>query len=240
MAIAIHAQTTVKGNGGTSNTSIVSNALTTTVSNCLLIAFVTGNSAGNSGDVTSMTGAGVNWHKELSCTGVNGGGNGFASVWYSLATGTITAQTVTANWSPSTNGMIVIFAFTGTIITGVDGANGIGASSASGASTGAPSKSLTTTADNSWVWAVFDDWTNNVTPTTPAGQTRQAINNNAGDGDTGWVQSQTNATSSSGTNVTINNTSPTTDVWNGVIIELMAAAGGDTVTQGQNFSVKII
>ncbi len=76
-----------------------------------------------------------------------------------------------------------------------------------------PKGSVLTSAADSLVLGVFDNWDSGVTPAVPANQTmtingRPSIVLNAADRDTYWVQSQTAATPKAGTLVSMNDTSP--------------------------------
>ena len=93
---------------------------------------------------------------------------------------------------------------------------------AGNANPGAPTATLVTTRNNSWVFGVGNDWDNAISRTVPAGQTmvHQYL---ATVGDTYWVQRQTNPTPVSGTSVTINDTAPTSDRYNLSICEVLPA-----------------
>jgi hypothetical protein len=103
------------------------------------------------------------------------------------------------------------------------GASGIGATASANATTGAPTVSLTTTKASSWVYAEGDDWSNATARTVPAGQTMVHQWIDTGGGDTYWTQSTTAPTPASGTTVTINDTAPTTDLWNFTAAEIQSS-----------------
>jgi hypothetical protein len=113
-------------------------------------------------------------------------------------------------------GAITVAAFIGAD-TNLNGAVGSGA----GAS-GAPSASLVTTRAGGWVWAVGNDWDNAIPRTVGPGQTLvdQFLSPS---GDTFWVQRQAETTPAGGTTVVINDTAPTTDRWNLVLVEVPPA-----------------
>ena len=98
-------------------------------------------------------------------------------------------------------------------------ATGIGANGIFKSSSGAPTGNVTTTQGNSWVWAVGHDWTAAKTHTPGAGQTIKS--QNLGTSDTYWVQSTTAPTPIAGTKVTINDTAPTTDAYDLVVVEIL-------------------
>jgi len=101
-------------------------------------------------------------------------------------------------------------------------ADGFGAVGGASASSGAPSASLTTTRDGSWVFGVGNDWDNNTSRTVGSGQTmvHQFLSSV---GDTYWVQRMNGTTPAPFTNVTINDTAPTGDRYNLTICEILAA-----------------
>jgi hypothetical protein len=85
---------------------------------------------------------------------------------------------------------------------------------------GAPRGSLTTSQANSWVFAIGDDWLKSI-PRTPG--SGQKVIHQATDsvGDTYWVQATDAITPTKGTSVTINDTAPTTDPYNLVLVEIL-------------------
>jgi hypothetical protein len=89
------------------------------------------------------------------------------------------------------------------------------------APSGAPSASLVTTRNNSWVIGVGNDWDNAIPRTPGPGQSlvHQYL---PSVGDTYWVQMQNTATPISGTSVAINDTAPTGDRFNLAICEVLA------------------
>ena len=105
-------------------------------------------------------------------------------------------------------------------MTGADMTTGTGATGTGNSAKGAPTASLTTTRNNSWVFGVGNDWDNATARTVPAGQTmvHQYLSTL---GDTYWVQSMTAPTPAAGTVVTINDTAPTGDRYNLTIVEVL-------------------
>ena len=84
---------------------------------------------------------------------------------------------------------------------------------------GAPTATLVTTRNNSWVFGVGNDFDNAIARTMGAGQTlvHQYL---PPVGDTYWVQRTINPTPLAGTSVTINDTAPTADRSNLTICEI--------------------
>jgi hypothetical protein len=78
---------------------------------------------------------------------------------------------------------------------------------------------VTTTKNNSLVLGVGTDWSSPINRTLGTNQTlvHQFL---PPAGDTYWVQRQTNPTPSAGTLVTINDTAPTTDMYNLAVAEV--------------------
>jgi hypothetical protein len=104
--------------------------------------------------------------------------------------------------------------------SGTNGSGAIGAIGSNNASSGAPSASLITTRNNSWVFGVGNDYDNAIVRTPGTGQSlvHQDL---APVGDTYWVQMQTSPTALGGTSVTINDTAPTTDRFNLSIVSIV-------------------
>jgi hypothetical protein len=127
----------------------------------------------------------------------------------------LTNVSVTATLSQSVAASMTVLTFTGADPSGVVGATGTG-----NAATGAPTASLVTTRNNSWVFAVGDDWDNAIARTPGANQNlvHQFLSPT---GDTYWVQMQNASTPLSGTTVTINDTAPTTDRYNLSLVEVL-------------------
>ena len=90
------------------------------------------------------------------------------------------------------------------------------------ATTSAPTATLTTTAPNSLVFAVVDNWDSSVTPTIPTGQGLTSIVLNPTDQDSYWVQSRTAPTPTPST-VTMNDTAPSNIHWHEIAWEILAA-----------------
>lgn len=205
--------------------SVQTNALTTAGPNELLVAFSGYDDQSNVGDVT-VTGGGLTWHKLTSAnsTTTGGGMKGCACVSWAYASSKLTAQQFTGTFGTSNPGWLVVVAFIGA------SSSGIGATAVAGSTTGTPTKSLTTTAANSWVWGCAWDWTSNVVPVPGSGQIVYDSFDDIGNGDSGWVQLQALQTASSGTSVTINNTTPSGDNWALNVVEILSGAQFTTCT----------
>jgi hypothetical protein len=201
---------------GTKATTIVSPAFSTTAANELVLAFVTTDYlSGANTTVTGIAGGGLTWTLVVR-TNVQSGGS---EVWRAFATASLSNVTATATLSQSVVASITVMSFTGVDTTGVNGAGAIGATVSANAKTGAPSATLVTTRNNSWVFGVGNDFDNAIARTTGTGQSvvHQDLTST---GDTYWVQMQSAPTTLSGTSVTINDTAPTTDRYNLSAVEV--------------------
>src|SRR6185437_7088968 len=142
---------------------------------------------------------------------------------------------VTANLSQPAAASITVVAFNGVDASGSNGAGAIGASGSFSAASGAPTASVTTTRDNSWVFAVGADWDNAVARKLGANQTmvHQYL---ASVNDTYWVQRQSTAAAPSGTAVMMNDTAPTSDKYDMAVVEVLPASG---VAPSPDFSLSV-
>lgn len=206
-----------------SSSSITSPSFSTTAANELLLAFISSDAKSAGVTVTGVTGAGLTWALVKRANGQLG----TAEVWRAFATAKLTSVTVKAALSQSVAASITVVTFTGTDTTGTSGSGAIGNTASVSAPSGAPTASLTTTRNGSWVFGVGDDWDNAKSRTLGPGQTlvHQYL---ASVDDTYWVQRETAATATSPTLVTINDTAPTTDRYNLTIVEVLPGVTGPT------------
>jgi chitodextrinase len=194
--------------------SISSPGVTTTQAGDLLVAFLTsdGPSNGGSQSFSSVGGGGLTWTLRARSNAQAG----TAEIWQAIASSVLTNVIVTANRANgSFTGTVTVVAFKGAT-TAINGTT-----KTTNATSGAPIAALTTTANGSWVWGVGNDWDSAVGRMIGPAQTLvdQYL---APTGDTFWVQRQTTNTPTSGTLVTINDTSPTADRWNLALIEILS------------------
>jgi Bacterial Ig domain/Lysyl oxidase len=196
--------------------SIASPSFSTKSGNELLLAFVSTDASSSGVTVTGVTGAGVTWAL-VRRTNVQ---MGTAEIWRAFAPAAISAATVTATLSQSVAASVTIVSFSGVDTTGTNGSGAIGSTNGNSAASGAPSVSVTTTRNGSWVFGVGNDWDNAIGRTPGANQSlvHQYL---ASVGDTYWVQKQNAPTAASGTQVFINDTAPTTDRYNLSIVEVL-------------------
>lgn len=214
VAPAVDGTVSVASSGSAQRYNSATAVLTTSVPGDLVVAFVGSDSPKSGGQSSVVSGAGLAWTQ----VGSQNGNRGDAEIWTARATGALSKARITATQKiKGWDEVLTVVAF--------DNATGTGAVQTVSAATGAPSASLTTTGANSWVWAMGDDWLKSIKRTVPAGQ---VILHQATDrvGDTYWVQSTATPTAAASTPVTINDTAPTTDPYNLVLLEVL----GSTVT----------
>jgi chitodextrinase len=195
--------------------TITSPSFSTKQGNELLEAFIAtdGPGSGSSQTIGSVTGGGLTW----TLRSRSNSRPGAAEIWQAVAPAALSNVTVTATLSSGSYvGAMTVVSFTGAN-TSVNGAT-----ASTGAASGAPTASLTTTGANSWVFAVGNDYDNAIARTVGVSQTLvdQYL---ASVGDTYWVQRQNTTTPNSGTSVTMNDTAPTSDQWNMALIEIPAS-----------------
>ncbi len=158
----------------------------------------------------SVSGAGLNWTLVRRANGQAGD----AEVWQATAPAVLTSATVTS--TPAIAGYDQDL----TVIA-MEGTDGVGASAAASAPSGAPKVSLTTTSAPSLVFAVGDDWDTATARTMPAGWVPLDQWLDSRTGDTYWSQYTNVPVSAAGTLVTASDTAPTADRWNMVAVELI-------------------
>ena len=194
-------------------------AFSTNSANELLLAFVAADYlSGPNTTVNSVSGAGLNWAL-VNRTNTQAG---TSEIWRAFAPTPLSNVNVTASLSQSVVSSITLVTFKGVNTTGTNGSGAIGALGTSNASQGAPTASLVTTKNNSWVIGVGNDYDNALGRTVPNGQSL-VHQDFSSTGDTYWVQMQSSAIPYSGTNVLINDTAPSTDRYNLSIVEVLAA-----------------
>ena len=205
-------------------TTVASPSFSTRLSNELLLAFISGDYLGGANTtVTGVSGAGLTW----ALVGRTNVQAGTAEIWRAFAPSLLTNVTVTATLSQAADSSMTIVTFSNVDISGTNGSGAIGATASGNAIAGAPTATLTTTRDNSWVFGVGTDYD---TPTARTVGANQVLVHQYFPpvGDTYWVQRTLNPTPVSGTSVTINDTAPTSDRYNMFIAEIRALNTPDT------------
>src|SRR5205823_3186784 len=178
--------------------------------------------------VTGVSGAALTWTLVVRANGQSG----TSEIWRAFAPSPLTNVTITATLSQSVVSSITVLSFSGVDATGTNGSGAIGATKSASATSGAPTATLTTTRNSSWVFGVGSDFDNAIARAAGANQTvvHQFLTSA---GDTYWVQMQNSTTPASGTSVSINDTTPTGDRYNLAIVEVLPG----TVTNGTPPSV---
>jgi hypothetical protein len=207
------------GDQGSSSATASTAPFSTSAANELLLAYIaTDYSSGANTSVTSVTGAGLNWVRVVR-TNTQAG---TSEIWRALATSALSNVTVSATLSQSVASSITVTSFKGVDLTGTNGSGAIGAIGSGNASAGAPSASLVTTRNNSWVVGVGNDYDNAIARTPASGQTL-VHQNFSPVGDTYWVQMLNSPTPSSGSSVSLSDSAPASDRFNLSLCEILPA-----------------
>jgi hypothetical protein len=210
----------------TNSTTATTAAFSTASGNELLLALIsTDYLSGTNTTVQSVSGGGLTWVMAVRANGQSG----TSEIWRAFASAPLTNVSVTATLSQSVQSSMTIISFTGVDTSGTNGSGAIGASGSGSKSTGAPTASLVTTRNGSWVFGAGNDFDNAIARTPGTGQSlvHQYL---TPAGDTYWVQMQNAPTPLSGTSVSINDTAPTTDRYNLSVVEVLPSSSGGTAT----------
>jgi len=231
--------TEISADNNSAAASITSPSLSTSFGNELLLAFIATDAKSANMTVSSVSGAGLTW----ALVRRTNAQLGTAEVWRAFATAPLSNVIVTATLAQSVAASITIMTFAGADAAGTNGSGAIGATAGASAASGAPSATLVTTHNNSWVLGVGSDWDNAIVRTLGPNQTlvHQFM---PSVGDTYWVQRQNSATPQSGTSVTINDTAPATDRFNLTLVEVLpsaivASGISGTITNGSGATVTL-
>jgi uncharacterized protein DUF4082/Big-like domain-containing protein len=204
-------------------TTVTSPVFSTTQNNELVLAFIATDYLGGANTtVTGVTGGGLTWAL-VGRTNVQAGSS---EVWRAFAPTPLTNVSVVATMSQAVDSMMTVVSFSNVDTSGTNGSGAIGAIASANSIAAAPSATLTTTGNNSWVFGVGNDYD---TATGRTVGTNQVLVHQYFPpvGDTYWVQRQLNPTPNSGTAVTINDTAPNTDRYNLFIVEIKALNAPD-------------
>jgi outer membrane biosynthesis protein TonB len=207
------------GDQGSSSALATTSAFSTTSANELLLAYVaTDYLSGANTTVTKVTGAGLTWVLAVR-TNTQGG---TSEIWRAFASSPLSNVNVSATLSQSVASSITVMSFKGVDTTGTNGSGAIGAIGSGNASAGAPTASLVTTRNNSWVFAVGNDYDSAIARTVATGQSLVHQDLSPA-GDTYWVQMQNSPTAWSGTTVSISDAAPSADRFNLSLCEVLPA-----------------
>jgi hypothetical protein len=200
----VDSTTSVKGTGPLTAT------VSTAGSGDLLLALVSSDGPGGASSQTvTVSGGGLTWTLANRANSQAGD----AEIWSARATGQLSATAITAKQSAGGYGeSLTVVAF--------QGAGGVGASAAKGASSGAPSLSLTTTMTTSVIFGVGHDYSNVVARTVGSGQSLVSQWLDTSAGDTYWAQRILGYAGAASSQATVNDTAPTGDSWDLSIVEV--------------------
>ncbi|MBO0728095.1 MAG: fibronectin type III domain-containing protein, partial [Acidimicrobiaceae bacterium] len=193
---------TVNGTG-TSATA----AFSTSQASEVLVAFVSADGPQGT-QTTAVSGAGLTWSQTARANTQYG----TAEIWTATATSLLSNVTVTSTESAKGfHQSLTVLSFSGS--------GGVGAANSAGATSGAPTISITTTKNTSLVYAVGEDWDNAIARTVGTGQSMVSQRVDTSIGGTFWVQQITYPVASPAL-VMLNDTAPTTDRWNLAAVEV--------------------
>jgi hypothetical protein len=181
----------------------------------LLVAFA-GSDGPNSGGSQTLTvsGAGVSW-KLVKRANAQAG---TAEIWTATAPTTAALRNATFTATQARSGYDMSL-----YVIAVQGTNGIGASVAASASSGAPAVTIKTTSAGSLLYGVGEDWDRAAARTVGINQILDNQWLETATGDTYWTQNQTYPPLiPAGSSVILNDTAPTDDRWNFVGVEILA------------------
>lgn len=181
--------------------------------------------------ISSITATGLTWQL---VTRVNTQA-GSTEIWSAFSPTPFSNKTITFNFSTSiVSANFTVTSFVGADISGTNGSGAIGAVATTNTTAAAPSVNLTTTRDNSWVWAVANTGTAAPGGTNNPGTGQSVLRqlNDTTNACGSWVWRQNSLTAISGTTVTSNITSPTTDNCNVAAIEILPAIRKNLGTTG--------
>jgi hypothetical protein len=216
----------VSVDGTSASATIGAPPFNTAANNELLLALIsTDYLSGANTTVKSVSGGGLTWTLVTRANGQSGS----SEIWRAFATEPMQNVSVSATLSQSVISSMTVVSLAGVNSNGADGSGAIGAVGNKSAASGAPTASLVTTGNNSWVLGVGNDYDNAVTRSVPTGQTLLHQDLTSA-GDTYWVQMLSGAVAGAGTTATINDTAPTKDRYNLAIVEVLAASGGTNTT----------
>jgi hypothetical protein len=217
-AVSIVIDVTTSKDQSTASSTVVTPTFSTASGNELLLALVaTDYLSGTNTTVTGVSGAGLTWVLVVRTNTRSG----TSEIWRAFATAPLSGVTVSATLSQSVISSMTVMSFTGVSTSG-NGSGAIGATKSASGASGAPTATLVTTRNSSWVLGVGNDYDNATARTLGTGQ-RLVHQYLTPTGDTYWMQIQNAPTPLSGTSVTINDTAPTGDQYNLSICEILPA-----------------
>jgi IgGFc binding protein/Bacterial Ig-like domain (group 1) len=189
--------------------SVTNNGLDISQTNELVVAYVAADGPAAGGQSITVSGSGLTWTRVAQ----ENGAAGDAEVWVAKAG---SKKTVNVTAKAAKGGYHIVLED-----VSYKNATGVGAHGVFFSASGAPSGAIKTTQANSWVWGVGFDWANAKARTVGSGQTLFSQNLDKPSKNTFWTQSTTSPTPVAGTTVTINDTAPTGDPYDLVLVEIL-------------------
>jgi hypothetical protein len=185
--------------------------ITTSQNGELLVAFVAYDGPLGSPQTAAVSSAGLIWRLVKRSNHQAG----TAEIWMAYASDSPETFSVTAQPGVGTSfhGSLTVIAFTN--------ASGPGIVNQTSAPSGAPDIYLPGVSAGNWVFAVGNDWDNDIARTLVSGQVLVHQRVDAAVGDTYWVQSTAAPSTATGL-VDIHDSAPTGDQWNYAAVEIVA------------------
>jgi len=178
----------------------------------LVLAFVASDGPTSGAQTATVSGAGLTWTLVKRANAQLGTAEIWQATTAAPVTGTVTSTQARGGYDQSLT------------VVAIQGTSGVGASATAGASSGAPTVSLTTAGAGSLVFGVGNDWDNAIARTLGANQVFQHQWVDSRIGDTYWVQNTTTPSGPAGSVVVLNDTAPTGDRWNFAAVEVKGCA----------------
>jgi hypothetical protein len=188
-------------------TTSVTDSINPNYSGDLVVDYVAAQGPASGTQSVNVSGSGLTWTRVAQENSVRGD----VEVWEANA-GTLSTVSVTA--TAAVSGLPIA-----QTEVAYRNATGIGAHGIFSSASGAPTGTITTTQAKSHVWAVGFDPLTATSRTVGTGQ--RLANQVKAQKTTSWVQTTITPTPAAGTSVTINDTAPTTDPYDLILVEIL-------------------
>lgn len=206
------------GSIATSAPNVVANIVQTNVPNVTLLAWITINK--EAATVSSIAATGLTWTLVSRANAATGS----VELWRAFSAAPLAATTATITFSASiVSANFMIVGFINADFSGSNGSAAIGAVANATFTTAVPTVSLSTTRNNSWVWAVTQSSTTTTTAVAGSAQTIMRTQTDATNTTQSIMWRQTARTAVTGTSVTMNLTAPSTGTGNVLAVEILPA-----------------
>lgn len=175
-----------------------------------LLALVSADGPAAGRQSVSVSGGGLHWHLDARANASAGD----SEIWSAISArpthiGTVAARATVPGYNVNLS------------VVAMEGADGVGATAAGSAASGAPSIHLRTLARTSLVFAAGNDWDTATARRLPVGWQMLDQRLDSGTGDTFWSQYTNQPTGPRGSRVTVSDLGPTGDRWNLAAVELI-------------------